>query len=155
LIWISSHISPSARFPNVHFLGRKPHAELPGYCKGLDVALIPHKVNELTRHMNPIKLREYISAGLPIVSTDLPEMRLYPDYCIVGRNYAEFEAGVATALDNDSPSARRNRSRAMRDQTWDRKVEELGETVMCAMAARKAAAGDSAIKTPNMDADVQ
>jgi Glycosyl transferases group 1 len=68
------------RLPNVHFLGRKPHSELPAYCKGLDVALIPHKVNELTRHMNPIKLREYLSAGLQIVSTDLPEMWHFPDY---------------------------------------------------------------------------
>jgi hypothetical protein len=122
------------RFPNVHFLGRKPHAELPGYCKGLDVALIPHKVNELTRHMNPIKLREYLSAGLQIVSTDLPEMHLYPDYCLVAQNYAEFEAAVETALRSDSPSIRRQRSLAMRDQTWDRKVAELGEAVLHAKA---------------------
>jgi glycosyltransferase involved in cell wall biosynthesis len=116
--------------PNVHLLGRRPHAELPAYCKGLDVALIPHKVNELTRHMNPIKLREYLSAGLPIVSTDVPEMRHYPESCIVAHSYEQFEAGVAVALATDSPAARRRRSESMRDQTWDRKVFELGIKVM-------------------------
>jgi hypothetical protein len=124
------------RLPNVHLLGRKRHAELPAYCKGLDVALIPHKVNDLTRHMNPIKLREYISAGLQIVSTDLPEMSRYPDCCIVAQNYEQFAAGVETALKNDSPDARRHRSEAMCDQTWDRKVVELGETVLRAKAEK-------------------
>jgi glycosyltransferase involved in cell wall biosynthesis len=132
--------SSLARLPNVHFLGRKPHSELPAYCKGLDVALIPHKVNELTRHMNPIKLREYLSAGLQIVSTDLPEMRHFPDYCIVAKNYEEFEAGVKTALESDSPQVRRHRSQVMRNQTWDRKVAELGETVL-RVKAQKAPQG--------------
>ncbi|MDB6106336.1 MAG: glycosyl transferase group 1 [Gammaproteobacteria bacterium] len=118
------------RFSNVRFLGRKPHSELPAFCKGFDVALIPHKVNELTRHMNPIKLREYLSAGLQIVSTDLPETRHLPDYCIVARDYEEFEAGIEKALKNDSPPVRRQRSCVMQDETWDRKVEKLGATVL-------------------------
>jgi glycosyltransferase involved in cell wall biosynthesis len=123
--------------PNVHFLGRKPHAELPQYCKPLDVALIPHKVNELTRHMNPIKLREYLSAGLPVVSTDVPEMRQFPESCIVARTYQEFEHGIITAMARDSPAARRRRSESMRDQTWDRKVLELGIRVMRVHAGRQ------------------
>jgi glycosyltransferase involved in cell wall biosynthesis len=98
------------RFANVHLLGRKPHDELPAYCKGFDVALIPHKVNELTRNMNPIKLREYLSAGLPIVSTALPEMRNYPHHCSIAESYAEFEAGVEKALASDSIEVRRRRS---------------------------------------------
>jgi glycosyltransferase involved in cell wall biosynthesis len=126
--------------PNVHFLGRKPHVELPLYCKALDVALIPHKVNELTRHMNPIKLREYLSAGLAIVSTDVPEMRQYPESCIVARSYEEFETGVATALTKDSPAARRRRSESMRDQTWEGKVLELGTRVMQVQACRQTGA---------------
>jgi glycosyltransferase involved in cell wall biosynthesis len=124
------------RLPNVHFLGRKPHSELPAYCKGFDVALIPHKVNDLTRHMNPIKLREYMSAGLPIVSTALPEMRHYPEACTVAESYEEFEAGVVTALAGDSPAARKRRSEAMKDQTWEQRVVELGSVVMRVKAAK-------------------
>ena len=61
--------------PNVHFLGRKPYAALPGYCKAFDVALLPFIKNELTENANPLKLREYLAAGLPVVSTDIPEAR--------------------------------------------------------------------------------
>src|SRR5439155_9087354 len=61
--------------PNVHFLGRKPYAALPGYCKAFDVALLPFVKNELTENANPLKLREYLAAGLPVVATDIPEAR--------------------------------------------------------------------------------
>jgi hypothetical protein len=59
----------------VHLLGHKPYASLPAYCKAFDVSLIPFVVNELTRHVNPIKLREYLSAGLACESTDIPAVR--------------------------------------------------------------------------------
>ncbi|HLJ57174.1 MAG TPA: glycosyltransferase [Chthonomonadaceae bacterium] len=111
--------------PNVHFLGRKPHGELPLYCKGFSVGLIPHKVNELTRHMNPIKLREYLSAGLPVVSTALPEVRHYAAHCTVAESHEEFEQGVEAAIRNDSPEARRARSASMRWETWESKVQEI------------------------------
>lgn len=117
------------KFANVHLLGRKPHDELPAYCKGFDVALIPHKVNELTRNMNPIKLREYLSAGLPIVSTALPEMRNYPDDCFIAESYLEFEAGIQKMLNENSITQRKNRSLSMVNETWDRKVAQIGRIV--------------------------
>ena len=116
-------------FKNVKFIGRKPHDSLPNYCKAFDVALIPHKVNELTLAMNPIKLREYMSAGLKIVSTDLPEMRFYPEHCITAANYDEFEQGVITALASQSKEERKARSAPMAHETWEFKVLELGKLV--------------------------
>ncbi len=117
--------SALSKFRNVHFLGRKPHASLPAYCKGFAVGLIPHHVNELTRHMNPIKLREYLCAGLPIVSTNLPEVKQYGEHCLIAEDYAEFEAGVARAIQCDTPELRRRRSDAMQVETWESKVAAL------------------------------
>jgi glycosyltransferase involved in cell wall biosynthesis len=116
--------------PNVHFLGRKPHAELPAYCRGLSVGLIPHKVNDLTLNMNPIKLREYLSAGIPVVSVPLPEVEAYGNLCTIGRDYEQFERGIVDALRNDSPAARRARSDGMRAETWERRVAEIGREVL-------------------------
>jgi glycosyltransferase involved in cell wall biosynthesis len=128
--------------PNVHFLGRKPHTELPAYCKGLAVGLIPHKVCELTRNMNPIKLREYLSAGLPVVSVPLPEVQAYSDLCGIASDYEAFERCVAEAIRDDSPEARRARSEAMRAETWERRVAEIGWEVMRACSV-KAKGGDA------------
>src|SRR5262249_55425523 len=59
--------------PNVHLLGRKDYRELPGYCKAFDAALLPFVINELTLAANPLKLREYLAAGLPVIASAIPE----------------------------------------------------------------------------------
>ena len=122
--------SPLDKYSNVHFLGRKPHAELPAYCKGMSVGLIPHHVNELTRHMNPIKLREYLSTGLPVVSVALPEVAYYGDLCSVAPTYETFEQGIVDALATETPETRRLRSERMKSETWENKVADLSRIVL-------------------------
>lgn len=126
-------------FSNVHWLGRKPYAELPRYCKGFDVALIPFAINELTRHVNPIKLREYLSAGLPVVSSPLPEVTYYRDHCTVAETPEAFLAAVEEASAGDSQARRRARSEAMSGETWEQKVRELGEHVLQAKERKSSA----------------
>ncbi len=117
-------------YPNIHLLGRRPHAELPNYCKGFAVGLIPYLLNERMRYVNPLKLREYLSAGLPVVSTAVPEVFCYEEVCTVAGDHAAFERGVEQALRTDTPDARCRRSAAMRAETWEQKVARLGEHVM-------------------------
>ena len=65
--------------PNVFHLGRRPYDSLPDFCRGFQAAIVPFRQTALTRSVNPIKLREYAAAGLPVVSTDLPEVRRCAD----------------------------------------------------------------------------
>ncbi|HKA29983.1 MAG TPA: glycosyltransferase, partial [Candidatus Binatia bacterium] len=58
--------------PNVHLLGRLPYTRLPAVLKGCAVGLVPFVADEYTRHIDPVKLREYLSAGLPVVATAPP-----------------------------------------------------------------------------------
>ncbi len=108
--------------PNVHFLGRKPYAELPAYCKGFDVALNPFAINELTLAANPLKVREYLAAGLPVVSTDIPEVRVLPD-CLVGVHHSDFIKKIESAIANPKP--REAVSDGVAHESWEAKVEEL------------------------------
>ena len=110
--------------PNIHFLGRKPYEELPDYCKGFDVALNPFVMNELTRNVNPLKVREYLAAGLEVVSTDIQEVRVLP-HCLIGENHADFIAKTEEILQNPQP--REEVSDAIRHESWDAKVDELRE----------------------------
>ena len=109
---------------NVHFLGRKPYAQLPAYCKGFDVALNPFAINELTLAANPLKVREYLAAGLMTVSTDIPEVRILPD-CMVGTDHDDFIAKIETALREPKPRA--EISDSIRHESWEAKVDELRE----------------------------
>jgi glycosyltransferase involved in cell wall biosynthesis len=121
-------ISKYAVHKNMLFLGRKPYADLPSYTKKFDVALIPFTLNELTRNVNPIKLREYFSAGLPVVSSDMPEVRYYEE-CLIAKSHEDYDALVQKALREDSPERRRARSDAMKKETWEEKVKALGEHI--------------------------
>lgn len=120
------HASVLDGVSNVHFLGRKPYSELPAYCKAFDVALNPFVVNELTLAANPLKVREYLAAGLPVVSTDIPECRVLPD-CLIGTDHADFVAKIDSALADPKP--REAISDAIAHESWDAKVEELRELI--------------------------
>ena len=109
--------------PNVHLFGRRPYAELPGWCKGFDVALLPFTVDDLTIHANPLKLREYLAAGLPVVSTAIPESRALGDLVHVADSAEDFIAAVGKLLRD--PGSRKARSRRMAGETWDEKVLEI------------------------------
>ena len=118
----TTDVSRLQRLPNVHLLGRKPYAELPAYCKGFDVALNPFRINELTLNSNPLKVREYLAAGLPVVSTPVPEVvRL--KHCRIASGPYEFTREVERALDDPGPSPAR--SELVRDESWESKVDEL------------------------------
>lgn len=108
--------------PNVHFLGRRPYAELPAFCKAFDVALNPFEISELTLAANPLKVREYLAAGVPVVSTDIPEVRVLEN-CAVGTDHADFIAQIERALESAKPRAAI--SDAIRGESWDAKVDEL------------------------------
>lgn len=108
--------------PNIHLLGRKPYKELPAYCKTLDVALNPFEINELTLAANPLKVREYLAAGLPVVSTDIPEVRVLNDV-LVGVDHDDFIKKIERAL--TSPKPRDVVSDAIKHESWEAKVEEL------------------------------
>ncbi|UCG32828.1 MAG: glycosyltransferase [Phycisphaerales bacterium] len=125
-------VSGLGRRPNVHLTGRVSYDELPGYCRGFDVAVIPFVANELTRHVNPIKLREYLAAGLPVVSTPLPEVRVYEPHVRIADSAEAFVAACQEAVASDSPERRRWRASFVAGEGWDGRVEEISELVMSA-----------------------
>lgn len=110
--------------PNVHLLGRKPYAELPAYCKGFDVAVNPFTINELTLNANPLKVREYLAAGLPVISTAIPEVEVLGQ-CRIGHDADEFITEIENALVDPGPTA--ERSNAIRAESWEARVDQMRE----------------------------
>lgn len=117
------------RLPNVHLLGRRTHAELPAYCKGFDVGIIPYRRQERMEFVNPIKLREYLAAGLPVVSTSVPEVVRYGDRCAIADTAPDFARAIEAALAKGSAEARRQRAAAMTNESWSARVAEVARTI--------------------------
>jgi len=115
--------------PNVHFTGRRPYQSLPGYCKKFDIAVLPFVVKELTLAANPLKLREYLAAGLPVVATPLPEVQKLGDLIHAATTPQEFlaqcDALVASGRLGPDPAISRN----MDAESWDGKVELLTQFI--------------------------
>lgn len=116
------------RLPNVHFTGQVPYEELPRYLKCFDIGMVPFVVNELTLASNPLKMREYLAAGLPVVSTALPEaarLASRTGFLRVGTDYEHFLEQIDRFLRDGLAGPQMRISQTMDRETWDAKVEEM------------------------------
>jgi len=130
----TTDVSSLERLPNVHLLGRKPYADLPAYCKAFDVALNPFRINELTLNANPLKVREYLAAGLPVVSSPIPEVEVLGQ-CRIAADADAFERAIRAALADPGPSTAR--SEAIRHESWQARLTEIEGHLAVAMADRR------------------
>jgi glycosyltransferase involved in cell wall biosynthesis len=117
-------LAPLRRLANVTLLGPRDHATLPGYAQHWDAALLPFRDTAQIRACNPLKLREYLAAGRPVVTTEFPALDGYRDLVRV----ADSPEAMATALEAARAEglARVEERRArVADQSWDRRAADV------------------------------
>ena len=120
---VTTDISRLTSLPNVHLLGRKPFETLPAYCKAFDVAMNPFPINEVTLNANPLKVREYLAAGLP--GGLHPHPRGGGDEAGAHRRH---EGGVRRGHRGGAARARARTRRGARrcaTRAWEGRVEEM------------------------------
>lgn len=110
---------------NVHWLGSRDYSQLPGYLRHFSVATIPFLVNNITIATSPIKLFEYMAAGKPIVTSDMPECRKYPGV-FVAHDVMEFVEQLenALALCNEDGYLQQLYKTAQ-ENTWEVRVNQI------------------------------
>ena len=122
---------------NIHFLGGRPYASLPGYLKAMDVAILPNRLNDYTRSMFPMKFFEYLAAGRPVVSARLHALQDYGHVAAFADSADDFVTAIAAALAGEGADLAA-RFDAARDQTYERRTERMMALVE-ARSAQKAA----------------
>jgi glycosyltransferase involved in cell wall biosynthesis len=121
--------------PNVHYLGTKPYGELPRYAAQFDVCVLPWvTANDFVSHGSPIKVREYLATGKPVVITPLYEYEPLDGILRIARSYGDFVAKVEDALARDTEAERSARQQAIRNATWDKRAEEVSRDIVSLMA---------------------
>ncbi|MCS6875174.1 MAG: glycosyltransferase [Pyrinomonadaceae bacterium] len=123
---VEEKVKQLRHFENIYLLGRKPYSELPKFCRGFDVAINPFVINELTLAANPLKVREYLAAGLQVVSTAIPEVENLR-YCLIARTHDEFIRKIEEVLAN--PVSRSEISDSVKNESWTFRVEELDKII--------------------------
>jgi glycosyltransferase involved in cell wall biosynthesis len=128
--------------PNIHLIDARPYAALPDVLRGADAGLIPYVLNELTASVFPMKVYEYLAAGIPVVTTPLPSLEQ-----VSGIARAVDADGIgeqlALAIAEDSPSRRQQRSQAAAAHSWDARLAEI------ALAVEEAEKSGPADRTPS------
>jgi len=121
-------VSALSTEPNLHLLGARKYLELPGVLRGADAGLIPYDRNELTDGIFPMKVYEYLAAGLPVVATELPSIAGVTEVAT-----APDAPGLAALLDDalahDDPARRAERSRAAEAHSWDTRLGEIASAI--------------------------
>lgn len=116
--------------PNVYLLGRKSYETLPAYCAAFDAGLMLFSRTTMTKNVNPIKMMEYLAAGLPVVSTPLPEARRYQGPITIAETADDFAIACDQVVHEKNPNRCQSISQLVSEETWQSKVEFLNETIM-------------------------
>jgi GT2 family glycosyltransferase/glycosyltransferase involved in cell wall biosynthesis len=114
--------------PNVTWVPRRPYELIPAFGRSFDVALMPWLRNEWVRCCNPIKLKEYLALGLPVVSVDFPEVQHYADVIRVARDSTDFVDLVRRTLEDGGPASPADRRAAVLGSSWDAVASRLAGT---------------------------
>ncbi len=108
--------------PNVHFLGRKPYDEVARYMAAADALIMPWNRSDWIKACNPIKLKEYLAVGRPVVTTDFPALDGWRDLVHVAVEAPAFADALRRVLStpHDASVARRR----LATESWEAKAAE-------------------------------
>jgi uncharacterized SAM-binding protein YcdF (DUF218 family) len=125
---------------NIALLGQRPHDEVPAYVKAFDVALVPYLRSDFTESVYPVKLNEYLAMGVPVVATDLPEIRRFNErhdgVLAVASDAASFTAAIRQALDDRRPGVAEQRVQVAQSNSWTRRLEAMSALTHAALQRR-------------------
>lgn len=108
------------------FTGPRDHIRLGRYVNAFTVCLIPYRLDEHTQGVFPTKFFEYVATGLPIVATDLPDLREYREWVTIAKDRGEFLEAARVAAQRERRPVEDVRP-FVEQHTWDRRVEQMLE----------------------------
>ncbi len=125
--------------PNLNYLGPKPYSELISYMAYFSIGIIPFKLNLLNESTNPIKLYEYLGAGLPVVSTGMQEVVSHasPGIVYIANDPESFAGKILEAVaTSDDPACMTERLRIAGQNSWASRAKLLLELIDAGVAPK-------------------
>lgn len=124
---VSGDYTALEALPNVHFLGPRPHGEIPAYGSAFDVCFMGWRAHEWIANCFPLKTLEYLSLGRPVVCAGhIPEVEERFGGLVTSTDSADgFRAALVAAVRDDSAVRQAERIAAVRGETWARRVDTI------------------------------
>jgi glycosyltransferase involved in cell wall biosynthesis len=127
-------LGPLRGLSNVILTGPQPYAGLPSWAKAFDVALIPYRPTRQVVNSNPLKLREYLATGKPVVAVSAPEIEHFGDCVRIAKTPEGVLRHIEAALVEDSAADRKRRMAAVKNMSWEARVNQVVEVVQKKLA---------------------
>lgn len=117
------------KFKNVKLEGAKSPELLPAYSKQFSVGIIPFIKDEFTKGIYPMKINEYLAAGLPVVSTDFSDLSDFEEVIKIADNKEDFLKYLLAEINSDTTAKRQSRLAIAEGNTWGKRAEELSDVI--------------------------
>jgi glycosyltransferase involved in cell wall biosynthesis len=134
--FIRTDVRQLASVSNIVMPGAVPYASLPDWARAFDACVMPYRRDVFSASANPLKLREYLAAGKPIVSVPMPEAERFAGMIEVAGTPEEFLAKLDLVLSTDSENKCQERMNFVRPMTWDTRVSDVLATVKSFLGSR-------------------
>ena len=118
-----------SKYPNVKIEGPKMPEQLPPYLQTFSVGIIPFVKDDFTKGIYPMKINEYLAAGLPVVSTAFGDIADFADLVKITDDKEAFLQHVLSEIASDTPEKRTARLKTAENNTWDKRAEELSNVI--------------------------
>ena len=118
-------LSPYLNIPNMVFLGKKNHEEIPYYIRRFNVCLMPFIKHPLVDSINPLKMYEYLAVGKPVVSVPLVEIEEY-SHLITITSPSNFPTAIQIAYREDTEEKQQQRIDSVSRRSWG----DIAETIL-------------------------
>ena len=119
---VHTDLRPLAKCSNVHIVGPIHWPLIAGLLQHADVGIVPFKNTPLVQTISPIKIYEYLSVGLPVVSRSWQELRRIKLPIKLASSSKEFVEGIAEAIENKHRCAT---APEPWDYSWDTRFTQL------------------------------
>jgi len=124
--------------PNLHWLGQRSYMDLPTYCKGFDVCLMPFALNESTEFINPTKALEYMATGRMIVSSAVSDVvRNFGTVVKIARDPQEFVSLCREAVERPEHDRIERGLIMASENTWEKIVGKMEEHIEEALLKKR------------------
>ena len=116
-------LTPLKRQSNIHFCGSLTYQDAAMAVSQADVCILPHKEDELTRTLDPIKLYDYLATGRPVVSSNVAMNDALKPYIKIASTPESFIREIEVVLAESVDAEKIRRNEAM-NHIWKKRSDE-------------------------------
>lgn len=118
------------RNANIVVEGAKNVNELPGYLKTFSVGIIPFKKDEFNKNIYPLKINEYLAAGVPVVTTDFSYLDEFKSIARIAGDAKNFLNCIREEIENNSLEKKLHRKEVAFTNSWEHRAEEISDVIL-------------------------